>query len=71
VRWSVWIAGTGLADHFIDISSTIDVKVKALRAHASQVGENVGEFIPQRAHQVGEPQGMKYAEGFKRIQLPG
>lgn len=67
----VWIVGTTAPDHFIDISSTIDDKVRALRAHESQVGNrDVDEFVPQRAKQLGEQHGMEYAEGFRRIQLP-
>ena len=67
----LWVAGTSQADHFIDISRSIDRKVAALMAHASQVRESHREMIPERAHAVGEPHGMEYAEGFKRIQLPG
>jgi len=65
----VWMNGTSVPDHFIDITSTIDTKVQALKAHASQVGEKVGEFIPERAKQLGSQHDMEYAEGFKRIQM--
>lgn len=67
----LWVSGTMQADHFVDISSTIDVKVRALMAHASQVAERHREMIPERARAVGAPHGLPYAEGFKRIQLPG
>ncbi len=67
----LWVAGTVQADHFIDISGFIDQKVAALMAHASQVRESLRDMIPERARTVGEPHGMGYAEGFKRIQLPG
>jgi LmbE family N-acetylglucosaminyl deacetylase len=66
----VWIVGTSAADHFVDISETIDVKVQALLAHASQVSEETGERMRQRGQQLGEAHGMGYAEGYKRIQLP-
>jgi len=65
----VWMSGTSIPDHFIDITSTIDTKIQALKAHASQVGETVGEFIPERARQLGSQHDMEYAEGFKRIQM--
>lgn len=66
----VWIVGTGSPDFYVDISETIDTKVKALQAHESQVGSReVGEFIPERARQLGEPQNMAFAEGFRRIQI--
>lgn len=67
----LWVSGTAQADHFIDITTTIDRKVQALMAHASQIGERQREMMPERARQTGEPHGMDYAEGFKRIQLPG
>jgi LmbE family N-acetylglucosaminyl deacetylase len=66
----VWITGTGAPDFYVDISETIDTKVKALEAHASQVSHrDVQEFVPARARQLGEQQGMGYAEGFKRIEI--
>jgi LmbE family N-acetylglucosaminyl deacetylase len=66
----IWIAGTGAPDFFVDISETIDTKVAALRAHSSQVSHrDVAEFVPQRAKQMGEPQGIPFAEGFRRIQI--
>jgi LmbE family N-acetylglucosaminyl deacetylase len=66
----VWVTGTGDPDYFVDISGTIETKVQALQAHASQVSHrDIGEFIPQRARQLGEPHGMEYAEAFRRIQI--
>lgn len=66
----VWVAGTSGPDYYVDISDTIEAKVKALQAHASQVGPNVDQFVPERARQLGEQQGMAYAEAYKRIELP-
>jgi LmbE family N-acetylglucosaminyl deacetylase len=66
----LWVVGTAQADHFIDITDTLETKIDALLAHASQVGERVKEMIPQRAKSIGEPHGMEYAEGFRRIQIP-
>jgi LmbE family N-acetylglucosaminyl deacetylase len=67
----VWIQGTSNPDHFIDITNTIETKVRALKAHHSQVGErDVGDFVPERARQVGESRGMAYAEAFRRIEIP-
>jgi LmbE family N-acetylglucosaminyl deacetylase len=66
----LWVNGTGSADFFIDISSTLDTKVEALLAHASQVGDRVRETVPDRARILGEARGLPYAEGFKRIELP-
>jgi LmbE family N-acetylglucosaminyl deacetylase len=66
----VWIVGTSVPDYYVDISETIEAKVKALQVHVSQVGPDVERFVPARAQQLGEPQGMAYAEAFKRIELP-
>lgn len=66
----LWVSGTTQADHFIDIADAIDTKVRALLAHKSQVGEAQGELVRERAHTTGGIHGMRYAEGFKRIQLP-
>jgi LmbE family N-acetylglucosaminyl deacetylase len=64
----VWVVGTGEPDYFVDISSTLEVKLQALQAHASQVDpERVKEFVPERARSLGEGHDMEYAEGFRRI----
>lgn len=67
----VWITGTPAPDFFVDISETIETKITALRAHESQVGHrDVGEFVPERARQLGEQQDMGYAEAFRRLRMP-
>jgi len=66
----VLIVGTGNVDHWIDIGSTIDKKIEALRAHDSQVGGRpVEEFVPDRAKSVAEGHDMAYAEAFKRLTI--
>jgi LmbE family N-acetylglucosaminyl deacetylase len=66
----VWIAGTGAPDHFVDISGTIEIKTQALAAHSSQVKAETVNRMPERAQQLGEPQGIPYAEAYRRIRLP-
>ena len=67
----VWIVGTGRPDFFVDVSTVLDMKVRALRAHKSQVGErNIEETVPQRARALAEGQDMDYAEAFLRMVLP-
>lgn len=58
-------------DIFVDITETIDLKIKALRCHASQVGnrEEVEGWVRQRATEVGRSKGFPYAEAFRRIDL--
>jgi LmbE family N-acetylglucosaminyl deacetylase len=67
----VWVGGTSSADHFVDISATLQTKIAALLAHASQVDpERIKEFIPERARRTGADQGIEYAEAFRRLQMP-
>ena len=60
---------------WVDISDTIDVKVAALREHASQVGTDPERLatlesrIKERAAELGAPHALTYAEGFRYIHL--
>lgn len=66
----VFVVGTAGADHWVDITATIDKKVAALKAHHSQVGQRpVEEFVPDRAKSVAEGHDMDYAEGFRRLTI--
>lgn len=66
----VLVVGTGNPDYWIDITTTIETKVKALKAHHSQVAERpVEEFVPERAKSVAEGHDMEYAEAFRRLEL--
>ncbi len=62
---------TDNADHYVDVSSTIDRRIAALRKHESQVSHrnDLEERIRKWAHDTGEKAGMEYAEGFKKIVL--
>ena len=56
---------------WIDISETIDLKIEALRQHASQFGDgwDPGEMIREWARDGGGAVGFPYAETFMRIVL--
>lgn len=56
-------------DTFFDISSTINLKLKALSQHKSQVSKETLERIKEWARRVGKKKGYKFAEGFKGITL--
>ena len=56
-------------NHWEDISATIKKKLMALRAHKSQVRGDALARIKERAKKSAKKVGMRYAEGFKRIDL--
>ena len=53
----------------IDISSTIERKIEALRCHKSQVDPGDGQWIRDWAAEAGKAAGMQYAEAFRVIKL--
>jgi LmbE family N-acetylglucosaminyl deacetylase len=54
---------------FVDISDTIDLKLKALACHASQMGDfaAVEARVRDRSSVLGRSQGYAYAEAFDRV----
>ncbi|MEJ2754116.1 MAG: PIG-L family deacetylase, partial [Chloroflexota bacterium] len=55
---------------YIDISGTIDLKIKALRQHKSQLGDwDPEERIKEWNSEIGNKVGFEYAEAFRRITL--
>jgi LmbE family N-acetylglucosaminyl deacetylase len=67
----VYLTGSDDPDTWVDISETIHLKIAALRYHRTQVGdpEDLDRRVREAARQVGEPQGIPFAEAFRRIQL--
>ena len=68
----VWIPMWTAGDHLVDISSTLDQKIAALRKHKSQVAKpgrewDFEKFMRKRHREVGKKGGYRYAESFKRI----
>jgi LmbE family N-acetylglucosaminyl deacetylase len=70
----VWLATeTREADQLVDIGETIDLKIKALRAHVSQM-ENMGEDdidsrMREWATEVAEGSDIELAEAFRTFDL--
>jgi LmbE family N-acetylglucosaminyl deacetylase len=63
-----WLAGPAGGPQVVDITSTFERKIAALRAHASQVGEwDVAAFMGPRLAELGRPHGYEYAESFRVI----
>ena len=67
----VWLFSSNAPDHYVDISATLDVKIAARLAHASQTGSSAALDVGwrQRAADIGAPVGIPYAEAFKRLLL--
>jgi LmbE family N-acetylglucosaminyl deacetylase len=57
-------------NYYVDITETIDVKIEALRQHASQLGEwDPTERLKKWNSETGKQVGFQYAEAFRRITL--
>jgi LmbE family N-acetylglucosaminyl deacetylase len=64
---NVW---SGQADMYINIESTIDVKIDALKAHKSQMGEwDPGDSVRQWAAENAKGKEMAYAEAYRVVTL--
>lgn len=59
------------ADCFVDITKTIELKLRALSAHKSQSGNSseIQSRIKMGAKALGKKAGFKYAEAFVRLKL--
>ncbi|MBK9943786.1 MAG: PIG-L family deacetylase [Kouleothrix sp.] len=67
----LYVMGAPELNHAVDISATIDLKLAALAAHASQVGPRMAELAPRLrtwAAETGKPYDMAYAEVFHRTE---
>jgi LmbE family N-acetylglucosaminyl deacetylase len=66
----VYIHGAERPDTYVDISEVLDVKVAALRAHKSQMGEwDPKEMITQWAREQGKRRKLAAAEAYRRMVL--
>jgi LmbE family N-acetylglucosaminyl deacetylase len=57
----------------IDITDTMDLKLEAIRCHASQVADFTAMQARMRARAatIGQKKGYAYAEGFDHVVVPG
>jgi LmbE family N-acetylglucosaminyl deacetylase len=66
----VYVYGNGEPNEWVDITGTIDLKIAALKQHASQMGDwDPTERIKGWNAQVGQEHGMEYAESFRVVTL--
>jgi LmbE family N-acetylglucosaminyl deacetylase len=62
----LYIHGPEIANTWVDISETIDLKIKALQQHVSQIDpDEVGKWMTEWAEEEGKEKGIKYAESYK------
>jgi LmbE family N-acetylglucosaminyl deacetylase len=56
------------ASYFVDITATIDIKLRALAEHKTQISDirRLEERMRERGRLVGQEHNMPYAEGFRR-----
>jgi LmbE family N-acetylglucosaminyl deacetylase len=71
----VWVMGAPDPNHVVDVTEHIDVKLAALRAHASQtshmddLGDRIRGWMSAAAERAGLPDG-RLAEAFLRTTIP-
>lgn len=68
----IYLYWTDSADHWEDVSESMDKRIRALVHHDSQVNgrmQNIEERVRKGAREVGEAHGYEYAEAFKHIKL--
>lgn len=69
---TVFLQGPDEPDTYVDISDTIDLKLKALLCHVSQVsnpGRDIEKSLRENAQRIGEKGGVPYAEAFRKIEI--
>lgn len=66
----VFVTSWGEADTYVNIESTIEIKIAALRAHKSQMKDwDPEELLRKWASERGSGKEMAYAEGFRVVTL--
>jgi LmbE family N-acetylglucosaminyl deacetylase len=63
----IWVTESGDPDTVVDIAETIDLKIAALQAHASQVTGDIGPRIREWGRLQGERYGYTAGEGYRLI----
>ena len=62
----LYIHGTDKANTWVDITETMDLKIKALQKHLSQIDpDEVGKWMQEWAEGEAKDKDMKYAESYR------
>lgn len=67
----IYLTARGQGDVFVDISETIELKIKALQQHVSQVGgwQELADRMREWSAEIAQGQDMVYAEAYRVIML--
>jgi LmbE family N-acetylglucosaminyl deacetylase len=65
----LWMGASAEPNTWVDIGQTMEIKLKALMAHPSQLGEDVPDFARMMARESAAGQPMEFGESFRRIEL--
>jgi LmbE family N-acetylglucosaminyl deacetylase len=68
----VYFSGSAHPNTYIDITDTIDLKIQALISHRSQIKDSqaIAKYVRDIAARHGEQIGCRYAECFRRLEVP-
>jgi LmbE family N-acetylglucosaminyl deacetylase len=72
-EWRVhelWVVGAPIANHYVDVTETVDAKIEALRCHDSQLGKHFTEVersVRRGLAMIGARYGVGSAEEFHRV----
>ena len=69
---TVLLSGTTAADVWVDVTTSLERKTRAVMCHRSQLAEGAewfGAALRQRAEEDGRQVGVRFAESFRRLRL--
>ncbi len=66
---NVYFFATDQPNFYVDITSTIERKIAAVRCHTSQISGDVAERVRARARAIGQEIGVEYAEAFHYLPM--
>src|SRR5947208_4489423 len=66
---ALFLMAFGNPDTIVDVSDVVEIKMKALLAHRSQIEPESVDFIRGRMRQTGKKKRYAYAEGFKVLRF--
>jgi len=66
---TLYLMSFGEGSEIVDITDTIDLKVRAVAEHKSQALSGMADFFKQMSGMMGEKAGYKYAEAFTKIEM--